>query len=361
MGPQRAAVNPFTRLTVDGVTLEGDALLRWADSLVDRHGDDPEGALALRSTVHELLRGEGLQATTSGTTGPPRRITVPVEDLVASARLTGRVFGLNAGDRVLHCLPGAFVAGKMMLVRAFVLGLDLHVIGARGSVLAKLGPQHRFRFAAMVPLQLARALEEDRARVEAQFSTVLLGGGPVSEALEQRVADLRTAVVLGYGSTETVTHVALRRLNGPEASPLFTAAGDCHFARDPRGCLVTYTPHLSTFQQVTNDLVELVDGTHFRWLGRHDHVILSRGRKVHPEQLEARTAAVIPEPHYFSGTPDPLLGQAVVLTIETDRPQQEVVPAVMARLLHVLHPHEMPRHIRTLPRLERTVSGKIRR
>jgi O-succinylbenzoic acid--CoA ligase len=354
-------VNPFTRLTVDGTTLEGDALRHWADALVARHDDDPEGAQALRATVLELMRGEGLEATTSGTTGPPKRITLPVEDLVASAELTGRVFGLVAGDRVLHCLPGAFVAGKLMLVRAFVLGLDLHVISARGSVLEKLDRQDRFRFAAMVPLQLARALDEDRARVEDQFHTVLLGGGPVSEALERRLSDLRTEVFLGYGSTETVTHVAVRRLNGPNASPVFTAVGDCHFARDPRGCLVIYTPHLSTFQQVTNDLVELVDDTHFRWMGRHDNVILSGGRKVHPEQLEARTAALIDEPHYFSGTPDALLGQAVVLTIETDRPQQEVVPAVMARLLHVLHPHEMPRHIRTLPRLERTVSGKIRR
>lgn len=354
-------MNPFTRLTVDGVTLEGRAIADWADALAEHLPGGHEEAAPLRDTVHELLRGAGLQATTSGTTGPPKRTTIPVEDLVASARLTGRTFGLRPGDRVLHCLPGAFVAGKLMLVRAFVLGLDLHVISPRGSVLAKLGAAERFRFAAMVPLQLARALDEDRERVETQFHTVLLGGGPVSEALGQRLAGLRNEVFLGYGSTETVTHVALRRLNGPQASAEFTALGDCRFARDPRGCLVVHTPHLSTFQHVTNDLVQLMDDAHFRWLGRYDNVILSGGRKVHPEQLEARTAALIAEPHYFSGMPDAQLGQAVMLTIETDRPPQEVVPEVMARLLHVLHPHEMPRHIRTLPRLERTTSGKVRR
>ncbi len=354
-------MNPFTRLTVDGVTLEGDAIVNWADALEAHSTGAPEEAAMLRTTVRELLRGEGLSATTSGTTGPPKRITIPVEDLVASARLTGRTFGLRPGDRVLHCLPGSFVAGKLMLVRAFVLGLDLHVISPRGSVLAKLGAAERFRFAAMVPLQLARALDEDRERVETQFHTVLLGGGPVSEALGQRLAGLRTEVFLGYGSTETVTHVALRRLGGSRTTDAFAALGECHFARDPRGCLVVHTPHLSTFQHRTNDLVQLVDDTHFRWLGRYDNVILSGGRKVHPEQLEARTAALIPEPHYFSGMPDVQLGQAVMLTIETERPPQDVVPEVMARLLHVLHPYEMPRHIRTLPRLERTNSGKIRR
>ncbi len=354
-------MNPFERLTVDGTTLEGDAVLEWADELVDRQKDDPDAAEQLRATIRELMRGEGLTVQTSGTTGPPKRITVPVGDLVASAELTGRTFDLRPGDRVLHCLPSGFVAGKMMLVRAFVLGLDLHVADPRGSVLAGLDPGQRFRFAAMVPLQLARGLDDDAAGLAGRFDHVLLGGGPVSTSLAERVRESGTTVHLGYGSTETLTHVALRTLSGTGAGVTFTAVGECHFARDPRGCLVVYTPHLSSFQHVTNDLVELVDERHFRWLGRHDNVILCGGRKVFPEQLEARTAALIAEPHFFSGVPDERLGQSVMLTIETDRPQQDVIPEVMARLMGVLHPHEMPRHIRTLPRFDRTGTGKIRR
>lgn len=351
----------FDRLTLDGRILEGPAILAYLDGLVIADHTDPDWARKLRSTALDLLNGEGLPATTSGTTGPPKRFVIPTGDLLASAALTAEVFDLRPGDRALHCLPCDFIAGKLMLVRAFALGLDLHVIDPRGSVLSNLRTAERFRFAAMVPIQLHRAVQEDRALVERQFDTILLGGGPVSEALIEAVRGLTTAVFIGYGSTETVTHVALRRLNGPAPEDHFTAIGACHFARDPRGCLVIYTPHLSTTQHVTNDLVELLDDRHFRWLGRYDNVILSGGKKVYPEHLESKTIDLLPYPHFFSGATDPVLGQAVVLTIETERPEKEVVPEAMNALLHVLQAHEMPRRIVIVPRIERTGSGKIKR
>ena len=96
--------------------------------------------------------------------------------------------------------------------------------------------------------------------------------------------DLRTCVVLGYGSTETLTHVALRPLNGPDASELYTAQGDVTFAQSEDGRLVIRTPHLSVKEHVTNDAAEVLDERRMRWLGRRDNVILSGGRKIHPER-----------------------------------------------------------------------------
>ena len=356
--------NAFEHITVDGVQLDRLAAYTYFDKLASKRNTKKHawtGVLADTVMHLTLLGGTSIPAFTSGTTGPPKHMSIRRNDLVNSARLTGDAFGLVPGDRALHCLPGEFVAGKMMLVRAFVLGLDLHVIDPRGSVLENLKVPDRFRFAAMVPLQLHRALQEDRKRVEDQFQTILLGGGPVSEELVEALRDLRTRVFLSYGSTETVTHVALRALNGPDGSDHFTALGEVHFGRDPRGCLVVYTPHLTTKQHLTNDLVELMDDTHFRWLGRFDHVILSGGKKIFPEQLEAKTAGVIPYPHYFTAIADPILGQAVMLALETDRPEHEVLPEVMERIMAVLHPHEWPRRVLVVPRIERTNSGKILR
>lgn len=353
--------NPFDRLVVDGHLFEGSAVPSFFDALVEVNKTDPDWAEKLRETASQLISGDGMIALTSGTTGPPKRFLVPPQDLIASAELTRDAFGLRAGDRVLHCLPSDFIAGKLMLARAFALGLDAHFIDPRGSVHDKLDTTDRFRFAAMVPVQLHRMLQEDRARVEAQFEIILLGGGPVSDALVQALQGLSTQVFHGYGSTETVTHVALRPLNGAEAEDVFTAIGDVHFARDPRGCLVVYTPHLSTTQHVTNDLVVLIDDTHFRWLGRHDNVILSGGKKIFPEQLEAKTAGLIPYPHYFSGVADPVLGETVVLTLETERPENEVLPDVMENVMFVLDRHEWPRRVITVRKIERTVSGKIKR
>lgn len=349
----------FDRLILDGQQLTRSAAIERFAALTGPASEDRPWANAVVKTLQDLGRAEGLHATTSGTTGPPKELIIPRGDLLASAHLTAATFGLHAGDRALHCLPSDFVAGKLMLVRATVIGLDLHVIDPRGSVLEHLKTRDRFRFAAMVPLQLQRALKEDRARVEEQFETILLGGGPVSQSLIDAVQGLRTTVHIGYGSTETVTHVALRTLNGSQRSEVFTALGEVSFGRDPRGCLVVYTPHLSVPQHVTNDLAELIDDSHFRWLGRFDNVILSGGKKIFPEQLEAKTNGVIPHPHYFTSTPDERLGQAVLLVLECSKPEAEVMSEVMPMLMNVLHPHELPRKVRTVPSFERTSGGKV--
>jgi O-succinylbenzoic acid--CoA ligase len=357
----------FDRITLDGRTLHSVRAVEHFDRLADdpRHGP---WAGSVKELVHDLLlyKTRPLTVHTSGTTGAPKPIKIPRRDLVRSARLTAEVFGLKEGDRALLCLPAAYIAGKMMVVRAMVTGLDLHAIDPRGSVLENLGTTDRFRFAAMVPLQLHRAIQEERARVEEQFDTILLGGGPVSEVFVEDIADLKVKVFQGYGSTETVTHVALRPLTAAAANGAahgtgapFTAVGQVGFARDPRGCLVVYTPHLSTGQHVTNDLVDLVDDTHFHWNGRYDNVILSGGKKIYPEQLESKTAGVLPFPHYFTAVNDHVLGQAVMLVLETDLPQDEVLPDVIEKVMAVLSPHEWPRRVQALRRIQRTETGKV--
>ncbi|HPF89213.1 MAG TPA: AMP-binding protein [Flavobacteriales bacterium] len=356
----------FEAITVDGRTMRSVDAMQFFDRLGAKVKDRPWVA-PLTRLVYELIcyKTKPLGVHTSGTTGAPKPLRIPRRDLVNSARLTAEVFGLKSGDRALMCLPGAFIAGRMMIVRSMVLGLDLHLIDPRGSLLDNLRTRDRFRFAAMVPLQLHRAIQEDRSRVEEQFDTILLGGGPVSAVFTQDIADLRVSVYQGYGSTETVTHVALRALNAATGAQEygvnapFRAIGKVSFGRDPRGCLVVYTPHLSVKQHVTNDLVELIDDTAFRWLGRFDNVILSGGKKIFPEGLEARTSGVIPYAHYFTATPDDVLGQTVMLVLETDRPQDEVLPEVMERIMEALEPHEWPRRVQAIRSLQRTGTGKV--
>ena len=351
-------MRPFDAITIDGERLQGKAILRYARELHKHTGQ--VWAKGILDLLKELINTEEpLTARTSGTTGAPKTIAVPRADLVASAQLTGRTFGLQAGDRALHCLPCEFIAGKMMVVRAMVIGLDLHMIDPAGSILAKLTPNDRFRFAAMVPQQLHRALEEDRSRVERQFDAILLGGGPVGDQLVAAVQDLRTKVFHGYGSTETLTHVAIRALNGAERKDHYVAIGEVSFSTDPRGCLSISTPHLSTGKHITNDVVDLIDATHFRWLGRIDHVILSGGRKIFPEQLEAKSAAVLSHPHYFTAAQDPILGQVVALVIESDGDATAMTAEAIAVLHDVLLKHEQPRTVRVVPSFKRTGSGKI--
>jgi len=349
---------PFDAITIDGTELRGEAILAHAQDLHERTGVD--WTRSFLGLLEELVDGDRpISARTSGTTGDPKTIGIPRNDLVASAELTTATFGLKANDRALLCLPCDFIAGKMMVVRAMVLGLNLHLADPRGGLLERLDVNDRFRFAAMVPQQLLKAMQEDPERVERQFHTILLGGGPVSEAMIAQLRGLRTAVYQSYGSTETVTHVAFRRLNGADRSDHYTALGAVSFTTDARDRLVISSPHLSTKEHITNDLVELIDATHFRWLGRFDNVILSGGKKVFPEQLESRSAAVLPYPHYFIATPDPVLGQAVSLVIESDRSEPEVTAEAMSALRSVLDKHELPRMLRVVRSFARTSSGKI--
>lgn len=356
----RTIERAFNSLMLDGRTLSQlDAYLHFT-KLSEKRKKDETWKEELSALIVQLamMSGRALRALTSGTTGPPKLILIPRRDLVFSARLTFDTFGLQEGDRVLLCLPCAYIAGKMMVVRAMALGLNLHIIDPRGSVLDNLQVRDRFRFTAMVPLQLHRAIQEDRKRVEEQFQTILLGGGPVSDALEEDLQGLRTEVFQGYASTETVTHVALRSLNGPERSKLYHAIGKVTFSTDTRGCLVVDTPHLKQKQHITNDLVQLKDATHFRWLGRIDNVILSGGKKIYPEQLEAKTAGLIPFPHFFMAIPEDRLGQAVALVLETTE-GAEVLDELLQSLLKVLSMHEMPRRVSALREFYRTESGKI--
>ena len=352
-------MSTFERITINGGTLEGAAIIEAANRIREAQGK-AEWTRSLEVLLTELVLHTGpLAVQTSGTTGEPKPLKLSRRDLMASARLTATTFKLHAGDRALLCLPCEYIAGKMMVVRAFVIGLDLHVVDPRGSLLEKLNTKDRFRFAAMVPLQLHRAIQEDKSRVEKQFDTILLGGGPVSEALIEDLQGVSARVFHTYGSTETVTHIAIRQLNGSDRSNMFTALGDVTLDQDDRGCLIVYTPHLSTKAHITNDVVDLLDNRHFRWLGRYDNVILSGGLKIFPEQLEAKTAGIVPYPHYFTSYPEDKLGQAVMLVLEIEEPSEEVVQEVLDKVKEVLGEYELPRRIMARKAFQRTNSGKV--
>ena len=349
---------PFVRLTVSGCTLEGDAIPDWADALVRDH--DTEWTRSLRDTVQELVTGDGaMTARTSGTTGPPKEMRFPAKDLMASAHLTGEAFHLRPGDTALLALPCNFIAGKMMLVRAFVLGLDLRVVPPQGDLAPLLGAGLTHDFAPLVGSQLARLLEHGGPFVDRHFGSILLGGGPVHGRLRHAIRGLSVPVHQGYGSTETLTHVALRRLNGAEEHDDYRACPGVGFRVDDEGRLIVRTPHLSTVEHRTSDLVELLDETRFLWLGRADEVILSRGRKLFPEDLEARSHSVLERPHAFFGEPDERDGQRVVLFLEPG-PGEHDDDAVLERLKRVLRPHELPVRILRGP-LPRTGTGKVQR
>ena len=277
---------------------------------------------------------------TSGSTGTPKLITLTRAQMGASALLTGRTLGLQAGDAALVCLNIRYVAGVMMLVRGLELDLPMTIIEPSGNPLAGFDPdQARFAFAAFVPLQLRAILEQatDKLSILNRMKAILIGGAATSPALEQALQVIESPVFATYGMTETVSHIALRRLNGPERRDQFTALDGVDLGTDERGCLHITSAATNFVRVQTNDVVEMVDTPtvgpptvgpiNFRLLGRADNVINSGGVKVQPEQVEQVISIVLNERGLswrvlVVGRPDERLGQRITAIYEVADPDE---------------------------------------
>jgi O-succinylbenzoic acid--CoA ligase len=311
---------------------------------------------------------------TSGSTGEPKPVTLEREQMAASARLTARALGLQAGDRALVCLSADYIAGVMMLVRGLEIGMALTVVQPSSNPLTGFADDAAFDFAAFVPMQfqeILTATPEKRAILN-RMKTILVGGAPLSEALAAQVRTLEAPVFHSYGMTETVSHVALRRLNGPSASEDFTPLEGVELGVDADGCLTIKS--VLTRNQVlrTRDLVELKADGSFRWLGRLDNVINSGGVKIQAEQVEAALARVfrgfmegrLAHRRFFVGPlPDPRFGEAVVAMIEGEPLSAEMQADIRRELMktQLLRRYEIPRFFCFSPRLWETPTGKVDR
>lgn len=159
---------------------------------------------------------------TSGSTGCPKPLWVEKEKMKASARITCDFLGLNAGDTALLCMPLDYIAGKMMVIRSLVRGMQLIETPPSSRPLRDI--RQPIDFAAMVPMQVYETLRvpEERERLR-NIRHLIIGGGAVHNALSAELRHFPNAVWSTYGMTETLSHIALRRLNGSEADEWYTA------------------------------------------------------------------------------------------------------------------------------------------
>ena len=177
-------------------------------------------------------------------------------------------------------------------------------------------------------------------------------GPQLTSNLSRELSDFPNAIYSTFGMTETLSHVALRRLSG-EAQDHFECIGSTTVSVDDESRLIINSPHLSVELIHSNDMVELLDEKRFRWLGRYDNVINSGGIKLNPEMLEAKIASRIKDRFFFASKPDPELGEAFVLFIEGSA--QDVV------LEDLLNKFELPREIVFVEKFKEAANGKIDR
>lgn len=296
-----------------------------------------------------------LTVHTSGSTGKPKCIRVEKTRMANSARLTCRFLGLKAGDSALLCLPLDYIAGKMMAVRAMVYNLSMQVVPPTGHPLREVETPPVF--AAMVPMQVFQTLQVPAEAEKLQrIRHLIIGGGAIDARLEAQLKQFPNAVWSTYGMTETLSHIALRRLNGPEASSWYTPFDTVRISISPDGCLVIDAPEVCPDTLVTNDCVEIApDGRRFRILGRKDNVVCSGGIKIQIEALEEKLVPHFPAPFMLTSVPDERLGEALVLLTTASCNE---AAAHLARCTAWLPRYQTPRHCFSVEKLPYTETGK---
>lgn len=292
-----------------------------------------------------------IEVQTSGSTGEPKKIKLQKAQMANSAIATGTFFNLPAKTTALLCLPTKYIAGKMMLVRAMVLGWELDYLPPNSNPLT--GATKNYDFSAMVPLQLESSLSKIH-----QIKTLIVGGAPMSESLMEKVLLKPTRVYETYGMTETITHVAVKAVTTDKETS-FKALPNVSFSIDERDCLVIDAPKIIPTKVITNDIVELISPEAFQWLGRYDSVINSGGLKLIPEQIEKKLKKVIERPFFVAGIPDEQLGQKLVVVLEGSIVEKDIRESLNA--LANLTSYEHPKKIYALAAFVYTETGKINR
>ncbi|MBR1395706.1 MAG: AMP-binding protein [Prevotella sp.] len=254
---------------------------------------------------------------TSGSTGEPKPMRVEKRRMEASARMTCDFLGLREGDTALLCMSLDYIAGKMMVVRSLVRALRLITVEPSGEPLATV--TEPLDFAAMVPLQVWNTLRvpEQRERLM-QIRHLIIGGGAIDDAMAAELRTFPNAVWSTYGMTETLSHIALRRLSGPEATEWYTPMAGVSLSLTADGCLVVDAPAVHDGPLVTNDIAEIAPDGRFKILGRKDNVICSGGLKIQAEEVEKSLRAHLHESYMITKRRDEKFGEAVVLLTEGD-------------------------------------------
>ena len=299
-----------------------------------------------------------ISVNTSGSTGKPKPIQLKKEFVINSAMATGNYFNLQENISALLCLPIAYIAGKMMLIRALTLGWQLDIVTPTSFPLEKI--KKHYDFSAMIPLQLEKSIPKMDF-----IKKIIVGGGVVSKELEIKIQNIPTEIFATYGMTETITHIAVKKLNNAFESPNFyQTLPNITIYKDERNCLVIEAPNITEEIIFTNDVVRLISDTQFEWLGRFDNVINSGGIKLHLEKIEEKLSEIIKERFFVAGISDAVLGEKLVLVIELENFKAKELKSLVEEKINnlpSLSKFEIPKEIYFVNKFIETATKKIHR
>lgn len=318
-------------------------------------------AFALKSDFHYQLylflkdwfsRSPFLIVKTSGSTGTPKEMTIEKERMMQSAKQTCSFLDLKNGDKALLCMSLDYIAGKMMVVRALVAGLDLYLITPSGNPLKETDIS--FDFAAMIPMQVYNSLQSDVEKDRlGSIKNLLIGGGAVDPTLAAELKLFPNNVYSSYGMTETLSHIALRKLNGVSVTENYIPFESVTLSLSEDNTLIIDAPLVSAEKLYTNDVVEIKKDGSFRIVGRRDNVVNSGGVKIQIEEVEMLLKPFISVPFAISSLSDVKFGEILVLVVETNFDITQIEDKLPA--------YYLPKKVIEIETIPLTETGKVSR
>jgi o-succinylbenzoate---CoA ligase len=348
----------YHSLLLNGRVYQKDSLQSFCEQkLANNHLAEWEQKL-YRFILSWISADPILEVKTSGSTGTPKWIRIEKDRMIKSALMTGEFFNLKKTDNALLCLPVDFIAGKMMVVRSFVFGLNLISVEPSGNPLD--GFSEEIVFAAMTPHHAGNIFAKENGPEKLnKIRKLIIGGSDIQPYLLNKIRLLKNETWQTYGMTETITHVAVRKLNPPMETEFFQAMPGVTFETDERNCLVIHAPYLNESKIITNDIVKLKNKSEFKFIGRFDNIINSGGIKLSPEEIEAKLNPFIRQRFIIAGLPDKKLGQKLVLIIEGQ--ESENIDLKNLAEQSDLTRYEIPRQVIFSTPFPLTENGKIMR
>ena len=347
-------------ITIDGVryTCTDATPSDGMPSRLQNHFRQEYGADSFHAQIADFLAewfdgSDTLRVHTSGSTGTPKQLRVEKQRMMNSAMLTLSFLHLREEDTAMLCMPLQYIAGKMVVVRALVGGLNLIPVAPCGHPMQSLSQTPVF--SAMIPMQVFNSLQvPEEAEKLSRIRHLIIGGGAVDEELGKQLHSFPHAVWSTYGMTETLSHIALRRLNGSDHSDWYTPFDNVSLSLSEENTLIIHAPSVCSELLRTNDIAEFNQHGLFRILGRKDNTINTGGVKVQIEQVEKELKPLLDCPFMITSVPDPKFGERIVLLIEAVHINHEQINESIKKL----PPYRRPKQIIRIDTLPLTDTGK---
>lgn len=279
------------------------------ESLLSLKSNNQVWAKSYVEFLEQYLQEDSIEVKSSGSTGTPKTLAFTSAQYNASAIKSINYFGFKEGQTTASALPGNTVGGQLMFVRAYLAKMVLFLLPPKLNAFVELSES--VDFAPMVGSQFQVLIDHKKT---SNFKQILLGGGPLIPGQLKVLNNLECEVFASYGMTETLSHVAIRNLSKKEKH--YTPLPGNNASINQEGCITLSCDYLPN-DVITTDLGEIINNK-IHVLGRADFTIISSGKKIQPEIIEAKLQSFLSTKCLVAGKKDETFGNIVGLLIASE-------------------------------------------